>query len=235
MEMGKSSEPGKRFKAIQGGKVSLVKPAKLLTHKDIKEFFARFAEAIWVNQKRVDKLLHRTFHRHYDDSRWRSDREDYLSVIVDLSMTVDKMPERLLKRLTELAVNHRPEAVRWPLFNAIGVLAPCGADPGLHSTASRFFSDLIAVVIREEPNGSPIGDPIDISLWFEYDDPISITRDSECEYGDLLASHIEKESAKTKRALAIGGRLKFYKSRYLKEYGDYRARHIEFLKVERSL
>ena len=138
--MENNSKPKKQFNVIQGGKPELVRSTKTLTHEDIKEFFASFAEAIWVNQKRVDKLLHRTFPRHYDDSRWRSDREDYLSVIVDLSMTVDKMPERLLKRLTELAVNHRPEAVRWPLFNAIGVLAPCGADPGLHSTASRFLA-----------------------------------------------------------------------------------------------
>ena len=96
MEGGKTIQRNTRGKTIS-------EINEKLTHEDIKEFFARFAEAIWVNQKRVDKLLHRTFHRHYDDSRWRSDREDYLSVMVDLSMTVDKMPKRLLERLTELA------------------------------------------------------------------------------------------------------------------------------------
>jgi hypothetical protein len=211
--MENNSKPKKQFNVIQGGKPELVRSTKTLSHEDIKEFLAKFAEAIWVNQERVDKLLHRKFHRHYDDSWWRTHREDCLSATVDLSMTVDKMPKRLLKRLTELAVNHRPEAVRWPLFGAISELS---ANPDLYDTASLFFSDLIAVLIREDPNASPIGDPIDIFKWFEYDDPMAIAREPECEYGDLLASHIERESARTKRALATRGRL--YVSRYLKEF-----------------
>ena len=52
-----------------------------------------------------------------------------------------------------------------------------------------------------------------ILRWFDYDDPIQIAKDSECEYVDLLASHIERESEKTRRALAVRGRLAFIKMR----------------------
>src|SRR5260370_26217884 len=115
--MGKNSTKANSLKVIQGGKAELVKSTKELTHKDIKEFLARFAEAILVDQERVNKLPHEKFHPFYDDGMWQRNREDHIGAIVGLSMTVDKMPKRLLKKLTELALAYKPELVKQPLLD----------------------------------------------------------------------------------------------------------------------
>src|SRR4051794_24410768 len=114
--MRKNSTKLHSFKVIQGGKAEAAKTMKTFTHKDIKEFLAKFAEAIWVDQERVNKLPRRKLHPLYDEGMWKRNRESHVGALVQLSMTVDKMPRRLLKKLTELAVAHKPEAVKQPLL-----------------------------------------------------------------------------------------------------------------------
>ena len=57
-----------------------------------------------------------------------------------------------------------------------------------------------------------------ILKWFDYDDPIAIARDSECEYVGLLASHIKHESDKTRHALAARSKLAFIKMCAAREF-----------------
>jgi hypothetical protein len=168
--MAKNSKKAKFLKIIQGGKAELAKSVKSLTHKDIKEFFAKFAEVIWVDQERVNKLPHKKFHPFYDDGMWQRCRERHVGAIVDLSMTVDEMPKRLLKELTELATNYRLEAVKLPLLNIISDLANGVTVPGVYDTASLFFSELIKDVSRQDQGISRKGHPTEmISKWFGYD------------------------------------------------------------------
>jgi hypothetical protein len=219
--MGKSSTKANCLKIIQGGKAETVKSTKALTHRDIKEFFARFAEAILVDQERVSTLPHKEFHSFYNDGMWRRNREDHVSAIVDLSMTVDEMPKRLLKRLTELAIAYNPEVVKQPVLNSISDLATRASSPWLYETASLFFNELIKEVSRQGPGISPKGSPTEMMMkWFDYDDPIAIAKDPECEYCGLLASHIKRESDQTKRALAARSRLAFIEMRIAMEFGD---------------
>ena len=210
------------LKVIQGGKAEFVKSPKALTHKDIKVFLAKFAEAILVDQERVNKLPRKKFYPFYDDGMWQRNREDHVGAIVDLSMTVDEMPKRLLKKLTELAATYRPEALKQPLLNIISDLATGVSSPWLYETASLFFCELIGDVSRQSPGRSPKGDPTEIMMkWFDYDDPIAIAKDSECEYVGLLASHIKQESEETRRAIAARSRLGFIEMRVAREFCDY--------------
>lgn len=227
--MGSNSTKVNSLKVIQGRKAEVVKTTKTLTHKDIKVFFLRFAEAIFVDQGRVHKIPRKHFHSFYDDGRWRRTREDYLSAIVDLSLTVDKMPKRLLTNLTELAITYRPDAVKLPLFHIITILATGAAFPGLLDTASLFFSELIEDVSRQAPGIPFKGTPVEsIERWFDYDDPILIATEPECEYAESLASHIERESKKTRSALAAQGRLAFMEARFASEFTK-----VEVLSIER--
>jgi hypothetical protein len=210
--MGKNSKKVNSLKVIQGGKAELVGSTKALTHADVKEFFAKFAEAILVDQKRVNKLPQEAFHPFYDDGMWQRNRDDHIGAIIELSMTVDEMPESLLTRLTELAVVYRPEAVKQSLLNMISDLATGVASPWLYETASLLFCELIKDVSQKDHGISTRGNAMEAMFkWFDYDDPIAIARDSEWEYVDLLASHIESESEKTRRALAARSRLAFSK------------------------
>lgn len=219
--MEKNSTKVKYFKVIQSGKAETVKSAKALTHKDLKEFLAKFAEAILVDQERVNKLPRKHLHSLYDKGMWKRNREDHVEAIVKLSMTVDEMPKRLLKKLTELAVAYKPEVVKQPLLNIISNLATGFASPWLDETASMFFSELIKVVSRQAPGMPRKGNPTEMILnWFDYDDPIQIAKDCECEYADVLALHIERESEKTRRALAARGRLAFIEMRVAREFCD---------------
>src|SRR3954471_14055286 len=110
--MEKKSTKANSLKVVQGGKAAVVKSMKALTHKDIKEFLARFAEAILVDQERVNKLPRKNFHPFYDDGMWKRNREDHVYAILKLSLTVDQMSKRLLKKLTELAIAYKPELVK---------------------------------------------------------------------------------------------------------------------------
>src|ERR1700733_13295253 len=114
--MGSDSTKMNRLEVMQGRKAEVVKTTKTLTHTDIKRFFLKFAEAIFVDQQRVNKIPRKHFHPFYDDGRWRGTREEYLDAVVDLSLTVDKMPKRLLKNMTELAITYGPDAVKRTLF-----------------------------------------------------------------------------------------------------------------------
>jgi hypothetical protein len=220
--MGKSSTKVSFSKVIQGGEAELVKSTKSLTRKDIKEFLAKFAEAVLVDQKRVDKLPHEQFHHFYDDGMWQGNREDHVKAIVDLTMTVDEMPKSLLKKLTELAIAHNPEVVKQPLLNSIGDLATGASSPWLYETASLFFNELFKEVSRQSPSPSTRANPTEMMMkWFDYDDPIAIAKDPECEYVDLLASHIKQESEEARRALAAQSRLAFIEMRVAKEFCDY--------------
>jgi hypothetical protein len=220
--MGKNSTKVNSFKVIQGDKAEVVMSTRALTHKDIKEFLAKFAEAILVDQERVNKLPRKNFHPFYDNGMWKRNREDHVAAIVKLSMTVDEMPKRLLKKLTELAVAYKPEVVKQPLLDIISDLATGVASPWLYETASLFFNELIKVVSRQDPGIPFKGNPQETILrWFDYDDPIQIAKDSECEYVGLLASHIERESEKTRRSLATRSRLAFIEMRVAREFCDY--------------
>lgn len=186
-------------------KAAVVKSTKALTHKDIKELLEKFAEAILVDQERVNKLPLKKFHPNYDHGWWQSNREDSISAIVDLSLTVDKMPKRLLKKLTDLAIAYNPEVVKVLLLNRIIDQA---ASPRLYETAALFFSDLIEDVSQQGKGVNRTGSPIEMMLgWFDYDDPIKIAED--CGYVDLLDSHIERESEAKRRVLAAQSRLSF--------------------------
>lgn len=67
-----------------------MKSTKALTRKDIKKFLATFAEAILVDQKRVNKLPRKELHPEYDHGMWKRNREDHVAAIVKLSVTVQR-------------------------------------------------------------------------------------------------------------------------------------------------
>ena len=153
---------------------------------------------------------------------WKRNREDHVEAVVKLSMTVDEMPKRLLKKLTELAIAYKPEVVKQPLLDIISDLSTGVSSPWLYETASLFFNELIKDVSRQNPGIPSKGNPQEMILkWFEYDDPIQIAKDPECEYAGLLASHIERESDKTRHALAARCRLSFINARVASEFCDY--------------
>jgi hypothetical protein len=129
------------------------------------------------------------------------------------------MPKHLLEELTALSLDYKPAVVKQPLLDIISDLATGVSSPWLYETSSLFFSELIQAVRRKDTILPPNGNPTDLMLkWFDYDDPIHIAKDPECEYVGLLASHIEQESEKTKRTLAVQSRLAFEKSIAAKKY-----------------
>ncbi|MBR1170243.1 hypothetical protein [Bradyrhizobium liaoningense] len=208
--MGKIVKRLNALKVIKGGKAEVVKLVNVLTHQDIKEFLAKFAEAILVDQKRVNRLPHEEFHEFYDHDMWQRSRDGHVGALVELYATVDEMPESLLKKLTDLALAYKPKAINQSLLNQISDLATGAASPWLYETASLFFSELIRDVSRKDPDTLFKENPVAMmSKWFDYDDPIAIARDSECEYEGLLASHIKQESNKTRRALSKRSRSDF--------------------------
>jgi hypothetical protein len=219
--MKKNSTKANAFKVKQGSKVEVAKSAKALNHKDIKRFLAKFAEAILVDQERVDKLPRKSFHPFYNKAMWVRNRDDHIRALVDLSMTVDQMPKRLLENLAEFAVSYEPEAVKQQLLNIISDLATRAASPWLYETASMFFEELIKDVKRVGNGIHCNGSPTELMMeWFNYDDPIRIAEDPECQYLDLLTLHIQQETENRRDILANRGRLGFIEMRVAREFCD---------------
>ncbi len=59
-----------------------------------------------------------------------------------------------------------------------------------------------------------------ILKWFSYDDPIAISEDPECDYGELLGSLIKRETAKTKDKMSVRASLDFIQRRVATEFCD---------------
>lgn len=201
---------------IQGGKTDEPMSMLVLTRKDIKEFFATFAEAIMVDQKRVTRLPKEQLSPDYNSGMWRRNREDHIEALVKLYVTVDKMPKLLLKELSAFASVNKPETVKQPFLDAISDLATGVSSPWLYETATLFFEELMKEVIRQNPKPH-CGNNLKgmITRWFDYDDPLRIAEDSECDYVDILASYIARESSKTKQALAKRSRSAFTERLFL--------------------
>lgn len=174
-----------------------------------------------MDQKRVDKLPCKKFHRLYDSKMWKRNREDHVAAIVELVATVDEMPERLLRDLSKLACVYKPEVVKQPLLDAISDLATGARSPWLYELASLFFRELIKAVRQRRPGISTTGSPGKMMLkWLDYDDPIKISEDPECQYTDLMASHIKREFKKAREVLAAQSRIAFIEMLVAKEFCD---------------
>jgi hypothetical protein len=83
-----------------------------LTHEDIKDLLNGFAEAIELDQMRVDTLPDDIFHPAYDDGMWRRWRQDHLDFINQLLPTVNMIPASLLQELAWLAITCETAVVR---------------------------------------------------------------------------------------------------------------------------
>lgn len=209
------------LRLIQGGKTGKLGPLRLLTHDDIKKFFATFAEAILVDQKRVPRLPREDFSPDYDDGMWRRNREDHVEALVNLYMTADKMPKRLLEELTVFALNHNSRAVKQPLLNAMSDLATGVSSPELYETATLFFSQLMSDVGRHSKATLGQGNATEMIMeWFDYDDPLEIAKDEDCDYVEILAASIKSEQDKKKRGLAKRSKNAFAKMVFVKENFD---------------
>lgn len=198
------------FLVIQGGRAETGKLPKTLTRKDVREFLADFVEAILVDQLRVNKLSRSEFHPRYNHAMWKRNREDHVAAIVRLYTTVEDMPNRLLKRLTDLAIAYKPDLVKTLLLNIISDVATGVGSVEPSDTAPLFFKQLIRDVSRRAPDLLRKESPRDLMrAWFDYNDPIQISEDDECEYSDLLISAAMRESVKLKRTLAMKSRRTF--------------------------
>ena len=184
-------------------------------------FLAKFAEAILVDQERANKLPRKDCHPDYDAQMWKRNRENHVSAIVDLSVTVDDMPKRLLKELTNFVVTYQPCHVKQTFLDIISDLATRVSSPWLYETATMFFRELIKDVSKKNPGIAPTGTAVElIGSWFDYDDPIAIAKDPECEYVELLAALIQRESKKMKNTLMIRSKHEFISQRVTKELFD---------------
>lgn len=158
---------------------------KALAPDDIRDFLNCFASAIMRDQIHVDALPPEKFHPQYNGNMWLAWRLDHLAYLNTLLMTLDTITPKLLKELTWIAVTKKPATVR---RIAIELLAECasGNCPGEGvATAGLFFGRLI-----EELGDRSKAIPTDrdaktsMLLWLAATDPLRISHDPECGYGD---------------------------------------------------
>ena len=165
-----------------------------------------------VDQRRVDKLPHDQFSTQYDDGMWRRSRENHVEALIELYKTVDDMPPLLLNRLTELAVTFDPATVKYEFSNAINEAGTGAASPELYETAPLFFGEIITAVSRKRQSRSLVQNAVEQMFeWFDYDDPLQIAFDPECEYVEILAAQIESEVPEKMKKLARSCRSRFAK------------------------
>ncbi len=158
---------------------------KALALDDIRNFLNRFASAIMRDQVHVDALSPDKFDPQYNGEMWLAWRLDHLAYLNTLLMTLDTVTPDLLKELTRIAVTKKPVTVR---RIAIELLAECasGSCPREDVATARLFFSRLIHELTDGSNTIPTGRDAKASmfLWLAATDPLRISRDPECGYGD---------------------------------------------------
>lgn len=155
-----------------------------LTQDDIRDLLAGFADAIQLDQIRVDALPPEKFNSKYRDSMWRMWRRGHLDYINRLLPTLKAISPALLEKLTWLATNYDPAVVREAALELFAGAASDSYATEEVETAALFFGWLIQDITRAS-EGKPIqgGARALMRKWLPFTDPLRIAEDPECGYG----------------------------------------------------
>jgi hypothetical protein len=158
---------------------------KALALDDIRDFLNRFASAIMRDQVHVEGLPPEKFDPQYNGDMWLAWRLDHLAYLNTLLMTVDTITPNLLKDLTRIAVTKKPATVR---RIAIELLAECasGSCPREDVATARLFFGRLIHELSDRSKAIPTDRDAKTSmfLWLPATDPLRVSRDPECGYGD---------------------------------------------------
>lgn len=154
------------------------------TKDEIRKLLVGFADAIQLDQIRVDALPPLKFSSRYCDSMWRIWRRSHLDYINRLLPTVEAISPALLEKLNWLATNYEPDVVREAALELFAGAVSDSYAPEEVETASLFFGSLIQDVTRASP-GKPVqGDAKALMMnWLPVTDPLRIAEDPETGYG----------------------------------------------------
>jgi hypothetical protein len=152
---------------------------------DIRDFLNRFASTIMRDQVHVDGLPPEKFHHQYNGDMWLAWRLDHLAWLNTLLMTLDTITPNLLKELTRIAITKKPATVR---RIATELLAECasGSCPREDVATARLFFGRLTHELSDRSKAVPTDRDAKTSmlLWLAATDPLRISRDPECGYGD---------------------------------------------------
>ena len=155
-----------------------------LTKDDIRKLFSGFADAIQLDQIRVDALPPQKFSFKYRDSMWRIWRRSHLDYVNRLLPTVEAISPALLEKLTWLATNYEPNVVREAALELFAGAASESYATEEVETASLFFGWLIRDVTRASEGKPAQSDAQALMMkWLPVTDPLRIAEDPESGYG----------------------------------------------------
>jgi hypothetical protein len=164
--------------------MTVEKEAQSLTNDDIRQLFAGFADAIQLDQIRVDALPREKFNFKYSDSMWRTWRRSHVDYVNRLLPTVEAISPTLLEELTWLATNYGSAAVRQAALELFADAASENCEAEEVETAALFFGWLIQGVTRASKGKPNQGEARALMMnWLPVTDPLRIAEDQECGYG----------------------------------------------------
>ena len=155
-----------------------------LTKDDIREVFAGFADAIQLDQIRVDAFPPQIVNINYRESMWRTWRRSHVDYVNRLLPTVEAISPALLEKLTWLATNYGPAAVREAALELFAGAASGSYAAEEVETAALFFGWLIEDVTRASKVEPTQGDARALmKKWLPITDPLRIAEDPETGFG----------------------------------------------------
>ena len=157
-----------------------------LAPDDILDLLNRFASAIMLDHVHVDALPPEKFHPQYNGDMWLAWRLNHLAYLNTLIETLDTITPNLLKELTRIAVTKKPATVG---RIATELLAECvsGSCPREDVATARLFFGRLIHELSDSSKAIPTTDrdpKTSMLLWLAATDPLRISRDPECGYGD---------------------------------------------------
>jgi hypothetical protein len=159
---------------------------KTLAQDDIRDFLNRFASAIMRDQVHVDALPPEEFDPQYNGDMWLAWRLDHLAYLNTLLMTLDTITPNLLKKLTRIAVTKKPATVRRIVIELLAECASGSCCPREDVATARLFFGRLIHELSDSSKAIPTDRDAKTSmfLWLAATDPLRISRDPECGYGD---------------------------------------------------
>jgi hypothetical protein len=158
---------------------------KALARDDIRDFLNQFAATIMRDQVDVDALPPEKFDPQYNGDMWLACRLNHLAYLNTLLTTLDTITPNLLEELTRIAVTKKPVTVQ---RTVIELLAECasGSCPREDVATARLFFDRLIHELSDSTKAIPTARDAKTSmfLWLAATDPLRISRDPECGYGN---------------------------------------------------
>jgi hypothetical protein len=154
---------------------------------EIRCFLEQLSAAIQLDQIHVDSLPDHAFASAYSEDMWRIWRRGHLVFISKLLSTAEAMSSLTLKQLSYVTSSHDPSLIGASILELLAEVVSGSCPEEDLATSELLFKIVIKELATQRGvGGNRVNAHESITRWLPSTDPLSIVRDPECGYDQML-------------------------------------------------